>query len=102
MRTIRPILSQSTTNISQLRKNPSAIVARGDGFPVAVLSRNEPHFYCVPAELYEKIGNEPIEDIVDGLNMNRMREYDTARVYHLHWPVWAKGEQPELMFVKRV
>ena len=54
------------------------------------------------AELYEKIGNEPIEDIVDGLNMNRMREYDTARVYHLHWPVWAKGEQPELMFVKRV
>ena len=55
MRTIRPILSQSTTNISQLRKNPSAIVARGDGFPVAVLSRNEPHFYCVPAELYEKM-----------------------------------------------
>ena len=55
MRTIKPILSQSTTNISQLRKNPSAIVARGDGFPVAVLSRNEPHFYCVPAELYEKM-----------------------------------------------
>lgn len=55
MRTIRPILSQSTTNISQLRKNPSAIVARGDGFPVAVLSRNKPHFYCVPAELYEKM-----------------------------------------------
>ena len=55
MRTNRPILSQSTTSISQLRKNPSAIVARGDGFPVAVLSRNEPHFYCVPAELYEKM-----------------------------------------------
>jgi antitoxin StbD len=48
-------LSQSTTKIYQLRKNPSAIVARGDGFPVAVLSRNEPHFYCVPAELYEKM-----------------------------------------------
>ena len=55
MRTIRPILSQRNSNISQLRKNPSAIVARGDGFPVAVLSRNEPHFYCVPAELYEKM-----------------------------------------------
>jgi antitoxin StbD len=55
MRTIRPILSQSTTNISQLRKNPSAIIAGGDGFPVVVLNRNEPHFYCVPAELYEKM-----------------------------------------------
>lgn len=55
MRTIRPILSQSTTSISQLRKNPSAILAEGDGFPVVVLNRNEPHFYCVPAELYEKM-----------------------------------------------
>ena len=55
MRTIRPILSQSTTSITQLRKNPSTILAQGNGFPVAVLSRNEPHFYCVPAELFERM-----------------------------------------------
>jgi hypothetical protein len=53
-------------------------------------------------ELYEQLGNEQIEDIVDMLNMRRMREYESARVYHIHWPAWVVGEQPELQLVKRV
>ena len=32
-------------------KNPMATVNAGDGYPVAILNRNEPAFYCVPAEL---------------------------------------------------
>ncbi|PVF84793.1 antitoxin, type II toxin-antitoxin system family protein [Klebsiella aerogenes] len=32
-----------------------ATVNAGDGFPVAILNRNQPAFYCVPAELYEKM-----------------------------------------------
>ncbi len=32
-----------------------ATVSAGDGFPVAILNRNQPAFYCVPAELYEKM-----------------------------------------------
>ena len=54
------------------------------------------------AEFYEQLGKQPIEDIVDMLNMRRMREYESARVYHLHWPVWAEGEPPVMQFVKRV
>ena len=54
------------------------------------------------AEFYELLGKQPIEDIVDMLNMRRMREYESARVYHLHWPVWAEGDQPVLQLVKRV
>ncbi|MCZ6324000.1 antitoxin, partial [Escherichia coli] len=25
------------------------------GYPVAILNRNQPAFYCVPAELYERM-----------------------------------------------
>jgi len=53
-------------------------------------------------ELHKQLANEPIEDIIDTLNMRRMREYETARVYHIHWPAWAVGEQPEMQFIKRV
>nr|WP_217904713.1 type II toxin-antitoxin system Phd/YefM family antitoxin [Marinobacter lutaoensis] len=30
-----------------------AAVDSGEGFPIAVLNRNKPAFYCVPAEIYE-------------------------------------------------
>jgi antitoxin StbD len=39
-----------------------AIIEQGDGFPVAVLNRNQPAFYCVPAEAYEAMMDK-LEDI---------------------------------------
>ncbi|NWO04724.1 MAG: type II toxin-antitoxin system Phd/YefM family antitoxin, partial [Alteromonadaceae bacterium] len=33
--------------------NPMAAVGAGEGLPIAVLNRNKPAFYCVPAEMYE-------------------------------------------------
>ena len=49
------IHSDTTASISELKKNPMAIVNSGEGFPVAILNHNQPAFYCVPAELYEKM-----------------------------------------------
>ena len=49
------ILSDTSARISELKKNPMATVSAGDGFPVAILNRNQPAFYCIPAELYEKM-----------------------------------------------
>ncbi|SMG18117.1 type II toxin-antitoxin system Phd/YefM family antitoxin [Cedecea sp. NFIX57] len=49
------ILSDTSASVSELKKNPMATVNAGDGFPVAILNRNQPAFYCVPAELYEKM-----------------------------------------------
>ncbi|HED3891772.1 TPA: type II toxin-antitoxin system Phd/YefM family antitoxin [Morganella morganii] len=49
------ILSDTSASVSELKKNPMATVSAGDGFPVAILNRNQPAFYCVPAELYEKM-----------------------------------------------
>lgn len=49
------ILSDTSASVSELKKNPMATVNAGEGYPVAILNRNQPAFYCVPAELYEKI-----------------------------------------------
>lgn len=49
------ILAETTASVSELKKNPMATVAAGEGFPVAILNRNEPAFYCVPAKAYEAL-----------------------------------------------
>ncbi len=49
------ILSDVTTSISELKKNPMATVDSGEDFPVAILNRNKPAFYCVPADVYENL-----------------------------------------------
>jgi antitoxin StbD len=59
---IRPILADNVTSISELKKNPMAVVDQADGFPVAVLNRNQPAFYCVPAAAYEAMLDK-LEDI---------------------------------------
>jgi antitoxin StbD len=56
------ILMEMTASISELKKNPLATVAAGDGFPVAILNRNEPVFYCVPAKVYVALMDK-LEDV---------------------------------------
>ncbi|BFO08461.1 Antitoxin YafN [Serratia rubidaea] len=49
------ILSDTSASISELKKNPMGTVNAGEGYPVAILNRNQPAFYCVPAALYEQM-----------------------------------------------
>ncbi|MFY9136456.1 hypothetical protein [Zwartia sp.] len=44
------ILADITASISELKRNPIATVASGEGSAVAILNRNEPAFYCIPAK----------------------------------------------------
>lgn len=62
MAQVETILADVTTSISELKKNPMAVVEQGEGFPVAVLNRNKPAFYCVPAEAYELLMDK-LEDV---------------------------------------
>ncbi len=55
MVTTHHILSEITAGISELKKNPMAVVAQGDGAPVAILNRNAPAFYAVPARTFEQM-----------------------------------------------
>jgi antitoxin StbD len=57
-----PILAEMTASVTELKRNPMGTVAAGEGFPVAILNRNEPAFYCVPAQAYEALMNR-LEDL---------------------------------------
>lgn len=56
------ILSTISASVTELKKNPMDTVAAGEGFAVAILNRNEPVFYCVPAKAYEAL-MERLEDL---------------------------------------
>jgi len=56
------ILAETTASVSELKKNPMGTVAAGEGFPVAILNRNETAFYCVPAKAYEAMMDK-LEDV---------------------------------------
>jgi len=45
----------TTASITDLKKNPMGTVAAGDGAAVAILNRNQPAFYCVPAAEYAEM-----------------------------------------------
>lgn len=55
------ILTEIAASISELKANPMKVVASGEGMPIAVLNRNAPAFYCIPAKAYEAM-MELIED----------------------------------------
>lgn len=42
-----------TASVTELKRNPMGTIAAGNGGAVAILNRNEPAFYCVPAQEYE-------------------------------------------------
>ena len=56
------ILANITASVSELKRDPMGTVAAGEGFPVAILNRNAPAFYCVPARAYEAL-LEKLEDL---------------------------------------
>jgi antitoxin StbD len=56
------VLAEMTARVSELKRNPMGTVAAGEGGPVAILNRNEPAFYCVPAKAYEAMMDR-LEDI---------------------------------------
>lgn len=63
------VLTETAVSISEHKKNPMATVAAGEGMAVAVLNRNEPAFYCVPARAYEEL-----MDLVEDLELGRMAD----------------------------
>lgn len=56
------ILTEAAASISELKANPMKVALSANGEPIAVLNRNEPAFYCVPAETYEFLMDH-IEDL---------------------------------------
>jgi len=58
---MRQILASCSASISELKKNPTALLTEAEGSPIAILNHNVPAAYLIPAETYEWL-MEKIED----------------------------------------
>jgi antitoxin StbD len=59
-------LANCSASISELKKNPSAIIEQAEGEPIAILNHNKPTAYLIPAQTYEALMDK-IEDYQLGL-----------------------------------
>ena len=59
---MRRVLADCSASISELKKNPSALLKVSDGAPIAILNHNKPTAYLVPAQTYEWL-MERLDDI---------------------------------------
>ena len=66
-----------TASVTELKRNPMGTVAAGDGATVAILNRNQPVFYCVPAKEYEAM-----LDMIEDAELNAIAD--------------ARAESPEI------
>jgi len=73
------VLASCSASISELKKNPSALIAQSGGEPIAILNHNKPTAYLVPAEAYESL-LEKIEDYQLGVIVKERQNEKNAAV----------------------
>ena len=61
------LLADFGISISELKKNPSAAIRAAEGAPVAILNRNTPETYLIPADAWEAI-----VDALDDIELARI------------------------------
>lgn len=50
---MKTILATLSASISELKRNPSALLQEAEGNPIIILNHNRPAAYLIPAETYE-------------------------------------------------
>lgn len=66
---MRQVLADCSASISELKKNPTALLNEADGSAIAILNHNKPAAYLVPAETYEFL-----MDILDDYELAKLVE----------------------------
>lgn len=67
------VLANCSASISELKKNPSALIDASDGEPIAILNHNKPTAYLIPADTYQQILDR-LEDYELGLIVKEREE----------------------------
>lgn len=71
---MQTIHAATAVSISDLKKNPSDIIKRSHGAPVAILNHNRPTAYLVPAEAYEALMEQLDDQYLVQLVKDRQQE----------------------------
>ncbi|MBY3790498.1 antitoxin [Photobacterium phosphoreum] len=66
---MRQVLADCSASISELKKNPTALLNEADGAAIAILNHNKPAAYLVPAETYEFL-----MDMLDDYELSKLVE----------------------------
>lgn len=61
------ILASFSTSISELKKNPTALLNQAEGETIAILNHNLPTAYLVPADVYESL-------------MDKLEDYELGKI----------------------
>ncbi len=70
---MKQVLSSCSASISELKKNPTALINEAEGSPIAILNHNVPAAYLIPAETYEWL--------MDKLEDNELAQIVRERVH---------------------
>jgi antitoxin StbD len=76
---ISSIFATATVSITDLRRNPGAIIDNAGDAPIAILNHNRASAYLVPAKLYEAM-MERLEDIELAELVRERRGGETVKV----------------------
>lgn len=72
------ILADYSASITDLKRNPNALLAEAQGMPIAILNHNKPLAYLVPAYAYEAIIDMLEDKELIEIIMARENEMDKA------------------------
>jgi antitoxin StbD len=64
---MQSILASFSASISELKKNPTALLNKADGETIAILNHNLPTAYLVPADVYEQL-------------MDKLEDYELGKI----------------------
>lgn len=71
---MQTMLATATVSISDLKKNPSDVIKRSHGEPVAILNHNRPTAYLVPAAAFERMMEQLDDQFLVQLVKERQQE----------------------------
>ncbi len=75
---MKQVLTSFSASISELKKNPTAIINEAEGSPVAILNHNIPAAYLVPAETYEWLMDKLEDNELAQIVRDRAHEKEQA------------------------
>jgi antitoxin StbD len=75
---MKQVLSSCSASISELKKNPTALLNEAEGSPIAILNHNVPVAYLIPAETYEWLMDKLEDSELALIVADRASEKDKA------------------------
>jgi len=73
------LVAKSSVSITDLKKNPSAVIKEAEGSPVVILNHNRPSAYIVPADAFEAM-LEKLDDLEIKKTLEKRRGEKSIRV----------------------